>query len=529
MRFASETGKRIPRARSAVAALLFVAVVSTGGAAAEELRVGFGTTRITPEVPDRWTDLNGNASRDPDEPWVDGNGNGRFDPVYMAGFANGRAAAGVHDELLAVAAIFDDGERRIGVVTADVVGLSHGFVEALRDEVNDRLSLDYLLVHATHNHQGPDTQGLWGSSRFRNGIAAGLHRRLRARMGDALAQAVAALEPARIEALHVPSREAFGIVDTRLPDVIDEGVRAVIVRRPGDGTVIGTLLNFAVHVESLWDRNLELTADVAGYARRGVSAGLDYDGELFRRGLGGTTLWLTGNIGGLITTLPETPVVDPRDGRPRVAPSFEKARAQGYGIAAALLDGVDAGKARPVAPSRIGIHRHDLEVPLANRPLILGALLGILDRDLGWSRGVTTESEVALLTLGDVWIAAVPGELYPEIAVGGIEHPVGADFDAAPNLSPPWRTQMKGQLNLMVNLANDSLGYIIPRSQWDAEAPWIYGATQETYGEIVSAGPDTAGLLHRAFLSLFREASAQSSASHSPRQRSYQGVVDPSP
>ncbi|MCP3984049.1 MAG: hypothetical protein GY723_06650 [bacterium] len=529
MRFATKAGRRAPRVRGVVAALSLLAFAWPAGAAADGLRVGFGKTKITPELADRWTDLNGNALRDPEEPWVDGNGNGRFDPVYMAGFANGRAAAGIHDALFAVAAVFDDGERRIGVVTADVVGLSHGFAEALREETSERLSLDYLLVHATHNHQGPDTQGLWGPSRFRSGVADGLHRRLRDQMGEALAQAVASLEPARLEALHVPSRKAFGIVDTRLPDVIDEGVRAVIARRPGDGGVIGTLLNFAVHVESLWDRNLELTADVAGYARRGVSLGLDYDGDLFRGGLGGTTLWLTGNIGGLITTLPETPVVDPRDGRPRVPPSFEKARAQGYGIAAALLDGVAAGEARPVGHARIGIYRHDLEVPLANRPLILGALLGILDRDIGWSRGVMTESEVALLTLGDVWIAAVPGELYPEIAVGGIEHPVGADFDVEPASDPPLRTRMNGQLNLMVNLANDSIGYIIPRSQWDAEAPWIYGAKEETYGEIVSAGPGTAALVHRAFLDLFREASDQSPASHSPRQRSYQGVVEPSP
>jgi len=28
-----------------------------------------------------------------------------------------------------------------------------------------------------------------------------------------------------------------------------------------------------------------------------------------------------------------------------------------------------------------------------------------------------------------------------------------------------------------VNLANDAIGYIIPKSEWDNEAPWIYGET----------------------------------------------------
>ena len=44
----------------------------------------------------------------------------------------------------------------------------------------------------------------------------------------------------------------------------------------------------------------------------------------------------------------------------------------------------------------------------------------------------------------------------------------------------------------MVNLANDAIGYIIPKSEWDNEAPWIYGATEETYGEIVSSVRDWA-------------------------------------
>ena len=38
----------------------------------------------------------------------------------------------------------------------------------------------------------------------------------------------------------------------------------------------------------------------------------------------------------------------------------------------------------------------------------------------------------------------------------------------------------------MVNLANDAIGYIIPKSEWDDEAPWIYEEEEEIYGEIVS-------------------------------------------
>ena len=82
--------------------------------------------------------------------------------------------------------------------------------------------------------------------------------------------------------------------------------------------------------------------------------------------------------------------------------------------------------------------------------------------------------------------------------MGGIENPIGADYTIAPVEVPHLRSQLPGQVNLMVNLANDAIGYIIPKSEWDSSAPWIYGATEETYGEIVSLGPETAPAIHKA-------------------------------
>ena len=99
---------------------------------APELRAGFGSASITPDAPDTWTDLDGDGRFTRKDRWEDRNGNGRFDAVWMAGFQNRRAAAGVHDELEAVAAVFDDGTLRVGIVAADVVGLSRSFVESVR-------------------------------------------------------------------------------------------------------------------------------------------------------------------------------------------------------------------------------------------------------------------------------------------------------------------------------------------------------------------------------------------------------------
>ena len=102
-------------------------------------------------------------------------------------------------------------------------------------------------------------------------------------------------------------------------------------------------------------------------------------------------------------------------------------------------------------------------------------------------------------------ITGVPGELYPEIAVGGIENPIGADYVIAPQEVPHLRSQFPDKLNLMVNLANDSIGYIIPKSEWDEDAPWIYGENEETYGEVVSLGPNTATIIHENLVELIEE------------------------
>jgi hypothetical protein len=389
-----------------------------------------------------------------------------------------------------------------------VVGLSHGFVESVRQAFSEKLGLDYLLVHSTHNHQGPDTQGIWGSSYVRSGVDAAYMETLRARMGQALAAAVAGLAPARLEIAEITGRDRrIGTVDTRGPQVIDDGLRVAVLRQADGDAVLGTLVNFGNHVELLWDHNFQLTADVAGYARRGLSGGLDYDGTLFRPGLGGTTLWLTGNIGGLITTGPETGVADVRSGESLATPSFEKARAQGYAIAEAVLDTVAAGGFVPVAEPRLAVHSRRFEIPVSNAPLVFGTMIGVLDRDLHYGWGARTETEVALVQLGDLWIACIPGELYPEIAVGGIVNPEGADYRMEPLEVPPLRPAMRGRVNMMVNLANDALGYIIPKSEWDDRRPYLYGAKEASYGEIVSAGPETAHLVHDALMQIFTDAS----------------------
>ena len=475
---------------------------------ANEFKVGFAELSITPDLIDEWEDINNDAQFDSDiDKWTDVNGNNQFDAVWMAGFQNKRAAQGVKDELMAVAVVIDDGQTRIGIISADTIGLMRKFVLSVREDVPEEWGLDYIMVHATHNHEGPDTQGLWGPSFLKSGVDDAYMEQLKKDFISTLKMAIDNLEPAQMSLALIPTNPLTPIKDKRKPIVIDDDIRAILFNR-SDGSVIGSLINFGIHVELAWDKNLELTADVAGYLRKGISEGIYYDDQLIRRGLGGTTLWLTGNIGGLMTSGPADPIYDPVLKKMITKPSHAKARTYGYSLANSVIEAFHAGNFEQSPKPSITIYSQEIELGLENFMLTLGTLLGIIDTDPKFSfmpPFVRYLSEVAFIKIGEASITGVPGELYPEIAVGGIENPDGADFEMAPQEVPYLRSKYSEKLNLMVNLANDSIGYIIPKSEWDNEAPWIYGETEETYGEVVSLGPNTAPKVHKNIIKLIEE------------------------
>jgi len=54
-------------------------------------------------------------------------------------------------------------------------------------------------------------------------------------------------------------------------------------------------------------------------------------------------------------------------------------------------------------------------------------------------------------------------------------------------------------------LSNDEIGYIIPKSQWDVEAPYTYEDDEAPYGEENSIGPETAPILYREIRKILHE------------------------
>jgi len=444
----------------------------------QPLRVGFGRVKISPDL----SDTN--------------------HPIWLAGFSQKRAATAVHDDLWAVACVVDDGVSRVGIVALDAVGFFHDDAVAVRRSCDPQWRLDYTVVCSTHDHSAPDLLGLWGPNYLHTGVNAGYRAQVRAGAARALGEAVEALQPARVafQQLSIPTDGL--VADTRRPIVFDPDIRLMHFTTT-NGATIGTIIGWANHPETVWALNTQVTADYCGYLRDTLERGFAFEGRIFAHGVGGIHLYVNGAVGGLMSTTPRVTVRDPWLEQDFEKPSHEKARAVAHQLAARILPVLQATNIPTTNALPISIRARTLALPLANKEYLAASYLGLIDR--GYVRWKTLRTEVALLTLGEASVICVPGEIYPEIVNGGIEKPPGADFDIEPVEVPPLRELMPGKIKFVFGLANDEVGYLVPKSEWDQKAPYLYGAKSPPYGEINSCGPDTARLIHGALAEFCRE------------------------
>jgi hypothetical protein len=446
------------------------------------LQAGFGRVKINPDL------------SDPKK------------PVYVAGFSQNRKATAIHDDLWAIAAVVDDGYSRLGMVSLDAIGFFNDDVVEVRRRLAAEWKLDYVVVCSTHNHSTPDLMGLWGPSPLRTGVDPRYKEQVTAACATALGGAVTNLQPARLATHEIPCPTKDLVRDSRKPEVFDPDIRVLHFVSATDKATIGTVVGWANHPETPWSGNTEITSDFCGYLRDALERGVEVDGKTVAKGLGGIHLYVNGAVGGLMTTSPGVTVRDPYSGVEYQKPSHEKARAVGYQLVSRILLRVSDPEVAFVDKAPVTIRARTIEIPLANNLYLLGGFLGLVDR--GYVRWRTLRSEVALVTIGEASMACVPGELYPEIVNGGVEKPEGGDFAIEPVEVPGLRELMPGRVKFLFGLANDEIGYLVPKTQWDEEAPFTYGGKKGPYGEVNSCGPEAAGRVHGGLAELCRAANS---------------------
>ncbi len=447
---------------------------------------GFAAVDFTPENIEGYVDENGNHLYDYGEKTTDTNGNGVWEPLWIAGFNNGRAAQGVHDDLWARTVTVKQGSCIYSLTSIDSVGLLPRSVEAIRAAVLERIGAKYplidsdLVIAATHTHEAPDTMGYWGEAPLVPGVSQPFMDSLVAAAADAIVASFEALAPAKV-------RFGKGVApgdinkDSRYPIVIDNDVVAAQFV-DGAGKTMGTLVEFSMHPEVLWSRNPYITSDFPHYTR------LRMEEEL-----GGISVFAVGTIGGLMT--------------PQHHDTFALAETTGVRIADVALEAL---KTAPLHETcAMHTNAENLLLPMENaafRILVQNEVFYASDEDLIRDEDVCKVGCVyAHIKAADFcdgaaqWVN-VPGELFPELADGGYDVPGSAqyleqfpdgtdkykgDYPDAPKEKTIRKEMMTADFKFVFGLGNGEFGYIIPKSQWD---------TNE-YEETVSLGPKTAPLL----------------------------------
>ncbi len=472
------------------------------------LQAGFSSVVVTPEVPDRWTDTNADAKYFPKDgdTFIDGNDNGKFDPVWIAGFGNARAANGIHDDLWARSMVIDDGRTRMAIVALDAIGLMNNEIIDIRNSIPEDAKVTYTIIVSTHTHEGPDLLGLWGKTPLKSGTDKKYMEFLKGRIVESISTAVKNMHPAILEISEDMSGATSLVVDTRMPEVFDSGLRTIRVINKENGNTLGSMIAWADHPETLWGKNLQITSDFPHYLREGVEKGVFNGENQVKSGIGGISLYVNGAIGGLMTTPPGQGVKDPFTGQEFKDPTFEKAEAQGKQLALLALSAME-NYVEKIDSAGISLVVRTISLPIDNKFFKLGTMLGIFNR--GTSGWMKMRTEISVFKFGPVSFATLPGEVYPEIINGKIEAPEGRDFPGDPVEVPPVRELMKGNYKFILGLANDEIGYIIPKSAWDEKAPYTYGNDRSPYGEENSLGPETARLLHRNLKEMLAELNQQ--------------------
>jgi len=283
------------------------------------------------------------------------------------------------------------------------------------------------------------------------------------------------------------------INDDRPPEVHDAGVVVLKATTP-KGNPIGTIVNWANHPETLGSKNTLITADYPHYLCSELEQRLD-----------GVAIFLNGAVGGMQSPL-GAKVPDPATKRPAPENSFLKAEVIGRRVAELAVDAALNGQNVPA--DRIEFQETRITIPTTNKGFQLAAQADLFKgRKKMTAQGATT-TPVGLVRL---WargkpvleMALVPGELYPELSVGGVERYSGADFPDAP-IEPPIKKMMSAEFKMLVGLADDEIGYIIPKAEWDESPPWLQNAPKAWYGEVNSVGPDAAPRIAAALEQLLK-------------------------
>jgi hypothetical protein len=495
------------------------------------LKVGAAKRVYTPTNFETFTDENGDKEWETNEPYTDLNHNGKFDGVWL--FGGSRAAMGTTTDVEARAIAFIEGDVSIVIVYIDCIGLLAGDMDIIRNRPEiAALGIDHIVIGATHAHDAPDTVGLWGPGLTTTGREDFVINALYDAAAGAITEAYQTAQPAHMTIastllINDPMNRQ-GLTDNfnkdiRDPVIFDPTLTVAQFTKADDPTTtIATIVNWADHPEVAHfappDVPATITAHYPHWLRDGVENGVKAADSMFAAsdlpGLGGVTVFVQGALGGQIGSLRGTHPPGP-GGVPITVESHAMDQALGTNAAAKALTALATGET--VSDLPLSFKSARFWAKIENTLFHVAFLVHVIGpHELGGydpNQAIDDTNEpwiplrATFVQIGPLGIETVPGELHPELWVGGYDQswtwgypfydttkPNLPKFDEAPK--PPYMRDLVlahtgVRYPVVAGLAEDYIGYIVPAYNYalDPSNPYINQAEGDHYEEVYSLGP----------------------------------------
>ncbi len=335
----------------------------------------------------------------------------------LAGYGDrwGRPSTGIHDPVYARALYLSDGETPVVMVTSDLIGIFKDFRDRVLAHLPDDLGVPHqnILLSATHTHS---SQGAMINVLVAK-IATGRYdeevlEETAKRFAGVIQSAVEAKRPARFG---YGSGEDARLSSNRARDGGPTDPVITVIRIDNDnGEPFAILTDFTAHPTVLSDRNMLFSADYPGYF-------VDHVQELY----GGSVVAMFANGA----------EGDQGPGNPDGNSGFARAESIGKLLAEDVKKTAGGIKTADRVKLRVGYSEPQLPPSVFERVL----------------RQPTTV--IQTVEINDLVLMAVPGEMCVEIGLNLKRMAVDLGYSHA----------------IIVGLANDHLGYFVPRSYFDRE------------------------------------------------------------
>ena len=404
------------------------------------------------------------------------------EPLYISGYNSGWEITGLLD-LCEARAIWLGTERQgVLLIGVDCIALDSGTVDEIRAAIGEIPGCTAINVYATHTHAGPDTLGLWGPLGV-NGKNSEYMKNLIAAAAEAGREAAENVHEGKLYYGFAETEDMFR--DSRYPEVYDPNLYQLRFEA-NDGSKGTRLYFYGAHAESLRGSNTLVSRDFPG---RLCDAMAEYTGD--------NTMFASSPAGGLIMTKAFV-----NDTTLQAVENLEITSSKLIEYAKSITPETE----RELKAS-LKFSRTVFTVPLDNPAFVTYKFLGILNNkavktDSATGHGV--ETELCVMMLDDLAVTLLPGEIFPELVLGGLFGQMNSD---GVNPKPLMEIAKENGIEEMIaiGLCNDELGYIVPPSDFllNEKAPYIERVTdkhgEDHYEETNSVGPACAQCIADAF------------------------------